>query len=301
MSPVPGSGVLTPARPQRAAFVAVAPPYDLRRTLVSGQCFRWTVTADGAHGVVGGALAYVWQRDGGLEIAQHGSAAAPEHLVRHLGADQPLLAIEATLARDAVIRRLLPYTSGIALMRQDPWECLVSFVISAFNNIPKIQMSVRALARRFGQRVAPGSEAWTFPSPERLAEASDAALRRCVLGYRAPYLRALARLVARGDIDLPAIAARPFDEARQALLALPGVGEKVADCVLLFGFGRHEAFPVDVWVQRAVEQWYRRGRTTTPRDIRAWARDRFGVLAGYAQQHLFAGAREAGRARGVTP
>jgi N-glycosylase/DNA lyase len=301
VSRVAGSVTLTSARPRPVAFVAVARPFDLHRTLASGQCFRWTVTADGAYGVVDGALARVRQQDGGLEIALHGSAGAPERLVRHLGADQPLAAIEAALARDRVIRRLLPYTSGIAIMRQDPWECLVSFVVSAFNNIPKIQMSVRALAERFGERIAPGLDAWSFPSPGRLAEASDAALRRCVLGYRAPHVRALAGLVARGEVELSAIAAMPFDEARRALLALPGVGEKVADCVLLFGLGRHEAFPVDVWVQRAVERWYFQGRTTTPRAIRAWARDRFGALAGYAQQHLFAGVRAAGRMRGVMP
>jgi N-glycosylase/DNA lyase len=106
-------------------------------------------------------------------------------------------------------------------------------------------------------------------------------------------VRALARLVADGDVDLRAVTVMPRADARQALLALPGVGEKVADCVLLFGLGFHDAFPVDVWVQRAVERWYFSGRPRTPRAIRAWANDRFGPVAGYAQQHLFAGARAA--------
>jgi N-glycosylase/DNA lyase len=286
-----GSAVLPPGHPGRAAFIAAAAPFDLRRTLLSGQCFRWSVTPHGARGVVDGSVALVRQRDGGLDISWHGPPRSPEHLARHLGADQPLAAIEAALAHDRVLGRLLPRTSGIAIMRQDPWECLVSFVISAFNNIPKIQMSVRALAEGFGARVAPGADGWVFPAPERLAGASEAALRRCVLGYRAPYVRALARLVADGGVELAAVASLPFDDARRALLALPGVGEKVADCVLLFGLGRHEAFPVDVWVQRAVERWYFQGRAKTPGAIRAWARDRFGTLAGYAQQHLFAGIR----------
>jgi len=288
-------------------------PYHLERTLRSGQCFRWTVTSDGARGVVDGTVARVRQHPVGLRIDWDGPTGSRARLLRHLGADQPLAAIEAALAQDGVLRRLLPKTSGIALMRQAPWECLVSYVISAFNNIPKIQMSVRHLARRFGEPIpirtdaaggthrhlARGAgadgDAWTFPSPERLAETGLDALRGCALGYRAPYVRSLARRVADGQVDLDAMARLRFDEARALLLDLPGVGEKVADCVLLFALGYHEAFPVDVWVQRAVERWYFGSRAQTPRAIRAWARDRFGALAGYAQQHLFAGARLHGR------
>lgn len=285
-------------------ILRVGPPYHLERTLLSGQCFRWTVTAGTARGIVDGTVAIVTQRSEGLSVQWDGPPGSPPRLLRHLGADEPLAAIEAVLARDRVIRRLLAHTSGIALMRQDRWECLVSYVISAFNNIPKICQSIQHLSQRFGERIA-GDEIsgggsagngtaggdWTFPSPERLADARLDDLRACILGYRAPYVRALAKLMVRGDVDLAAIGRLPFDEARKALIDLPGVGEKVADCVLLFALGHREAFPVDVWVHRAVERWYFHGRPKTPRAIRAWARDRFGPLAGYAQQHLFAGAR----------
>jgi N-glycosylase/DNA lyase len=254
-------------------------------------------------------VAVVNQEPGGLRVRWQGPAGSPAHLARHLGACDPLGDIEAALARDPVLLRLLPHTSGIAIMRQDPWECLVSYVVSAFNNIPKISLSIERMARRFGEPIRSTGDAgsvdaigegiegghnpvgWTFPSAEWLAAASPAALRACALGYRARYVRDLARMVAAGDVDLARIATMPFDDARAALLDLPGVGEKVADCVLLFAFGRGEAFPVDVWVQRAVERWYFSGRSVTPRSIRGWARDRFGPLAGYAQQHLFVGAR----------
>jgi N-glycosylase/DNA lyase len=253
---------------------------------------------------VGGGVVWLRQQPGRLLVRWHGSPGSPPHLRRYLGADQPLAAVERALARERVIRRLLPQTSGIGLMRQDPWECLVSFVVSAFNNIPKIQRSIQALARGFGEPIADGqaggSDAgpadWTFPCPERLAEASLPALRRCLLGYRARYVRDIARLVADRTVDLDALSRLPLEEARCALRELPGVGEKVAECVLLFGLGRDEAFPVDVWVKRAVERWYFRGRSQTPRAIGTWARERFGRLAGYAQQHLFAGARWAGLA-----
>jgi N-glycosylase/DNA lyase len=267
---------------------------------------RSTVTA---LGVVGRTVALVNQEPGGLRVRWQGPAGSPAHLARHLGACEPLAVIEAALARDPVLLRLLPRTSGIAIMRQDPWECLVSYVVSAFNNIPKISLSVERMARRFGEPIRSTGSAgsvdaigedidgghspigWAFPSAERLAAASPAALRACALGYRARYVRDLARMVAAGDVDLARIATMPFDDARAALLDLPGVGEKVADCVLLFAFGRGAAFPVDVWVQRAVERWYFSGRPATPRAIRGWARDRFGPLAGYTQQHLFVGAR----------
>lgn len=281
------------------AFVAAPAPYHLERTLLSGQCFRWSVTAGVARGVVEGTVAIVMQGPDGLSVRWNGPPGAPLRLARHLGADEPLAEIEASLARDGVIRRLLSHTSGIALMRQEPWECLVSYVISAFNNIPKICQSVQHLSRRFGERIAgevtaggrAGGGEWAFPSPERLADARLEELRACILGYRAPYVRDLARLVVRGEVDLSVIASLPHDDARKALTELPGVGEKVADCVLLFALGHREAFPVDVWVQRAVERWYFHRRSKTPRAIRAWARDRFGPLAGCAQQHLFAGAR----------
>ncbi len=274
-----------------AARLPVAPPFDLARTLQSGQCFRWTVTGRRARGIVAGTVAVVTQTAGRLAIEWEGPRGAPAMLRRHLGADQPLTEIEAQLASDPVLRRLLPQTSGIALMRQDPWECLVSYVVSAFNNIPKISLSIQRLAQSCGEPIRGAADDFSFPSPARLAAASRSRLRSCALGYRASYVRDLARLVADGDVDLDAIARLPHAELRKALLALPGVGEKVADCVLLFAYGRGEAFPVDVWVQRAVEGWYFNGRAKTPRAIRDWARDRFGPLAGYAQQHLFAGAR----------
>ncbi|MDR7543490.1 MAG: DNA glycosylase [Armatimonadota bacterium] len=281
------------------AALPVPAPYSLERTLRSGQCFRWVLTPRGARGVVGGSVVWLRQRPEGLLVRCGGSADSPRRLLRYLGADRPLAAVEGALARERPISRLLPHTSGIGIMRQDPWECLVSFVVSAFNNIPKIRMSIQALARCFGEPIADGGAAgsearpvdWTFPCPARLAEASLPALRRCALGYRARYVRDLARLVADRTLDLDALSRLPLGEARSALLELPGVGEKVAECVLLFGLGHDEAFPVDVWVRRAVERWYFHGRSQTPRAIGAWARERFGALAGYAQQHLFVGAR----------
>jgi N-glycosylase/DNA lyase len=283
MSPIPSPS------DSAAAVLAVPPSYDLRRTLECGQVFRWTFHDGMAVGVVGGRVWTVRQEGRALRAWGNLGAAEAAALASHLAVDAPLGRIEFTLARDPVLRRVLPRTHGIALMRQDPWECLISYVISAFNNIPKIRLAVDALARRFGAPL--GGEQFAFPAPARLAEAPISALRACILGYRAPYVRATARTIADGLVNLQELPQRPYAAARDTLLALPGVGEKVAECVLLFALGHGEAFPVDVWVQRAVQTAYRGGRRASPRVVRQWARERFGSLAGYANQHLFFAAR----------
>ncbi|MBI4277399.1 MAG: hypothetical protein HY660_02990, partial [Armatimonadetes bacterium] len=138
------------------------PPYDLRRTLESGQAFRWRWDGDAAVCVVAGRVSRVRQEGSVLRA----ETADPAALRRFLVVDAPLREIETALARDPVLRRVLPHTSGIAILRQEPWECLVSYIISAFNNIPKIQQTIERLSRRFGRRLAGG--AWVFPTPPRL-------------------------------------------------------------------------------------------------------------------------------------
>ena len=197
--------------------------------------------------------------------------------------------VEVTLAADPVLARVLPHTAGISLLAQDSWEILISFIVSQNNNIPKIRRSIDGLTRALGEPLDDGIAA--FPSPERLAAASMRTLAACSLGYRAPYVRSAARLVADGRLDLGALSRMDHAAAREALLEVPGIGEKVGDCVLLFGLGHRAAFPIDVWVRRAVERLYFRGRPRPLRDIQTFARERFGPLAGYAQQHLFAYAR----------
>jgi len=275
--------------PGPRAVLPVRPPYDLVRTLSCGQAFGWRVDGRAAWGVFEGRRVRLQQGPGGLAVEGVPGGDALRRLARYLGVDEPLAEIEETLRADRVLRRALPFTSGIALLRQDPWECLVTFIVSACNNIPKIERTLAHLTARFGARGPDGPRC--FPHPAALAAASPRALRACLLGYRAPYVSAVARLVHTGAFDLARPGTLPYAQARRALLGLPGVGEKVADCVLLFAYGKREAFPVDVWVRRAVEAWYLRGRPASPRRIREFGQERFGPLAGYAQQHLFAFAR----------
>ncbi len=245
-----------------------------------------------ATAVVGHDVVRVRQDDRGLWLLAPEGSGTRERVLRYFGLGRESHAIrliEAALETDPVLARVLPSTRGIAILTQDPWEVLVSFIISANNNIPKICQSVERLARSLGQPL--GNGAYAFPSPERLAGAHPRTLAMCLLGYRAPHVRAAARLVADGRLQLDALSRAPLAGARERLLGVPGVGEKVSDCVLLFGLQHTAAFPVDVWVHRAVERLYFRGRIRRPSQIRSFAEARFGVLAGFSQQHLFCYAR----------
>jgi N-glycosylase/DNA lyase len=266
---------------------------DVARTLASGQAFRWRWGRDGsgatvAEGIVGRDRVRLRQDADGVWLEAPAGRGAAARCGRYFGLLPDPGAVrrtEATLAADPVLAAVLPHTAGLAILRQDPWEAAVSFIISANNNIPKIVRSVERLARALGEPLRGG--AYAFPSPERVARAHLRTLAACLLGYRAPYVRAAARLVAGGHVAFDALAPMDVDAARARLLQIPGVGAKVADCILLFGLGHGAAFPVDVWVARAVSHLYFGGRPVTPRAVQDFARARFGPLAGIAQQHLF--------------
>lgn len=279
-----------------ARLLADTAGIDLRRTLDSGQAFRWrwesAAGREVAEGVIGRRLVRLAGNARGIRLLSPDTADGREAIRRYLGAvprDGHPRRAEAALAADPVFSRVLPYTTGLSLLAQEPWEILISFIISQNNNIPKIRRSIEGLARALGEPLDDGI--FAFPRPERLAAARMRTLAACALGYRAPYVRAAARLVASGRLELDALARTDYDSARQMLLRVPGIGEKVGDCVMLFGLGHRSAFPIDVWVRRAVERLFFRGRPCKLRDIQAFARERFGPLAGYAQQHLFVYAR----------
>jgi N-glycosylase/DNA lyase len=186
---------------------------------------------------------------------------------------------------------------GLRLLRQDPWECLASFILSSTKQILQIRQIIARLCECFGEPLAvPAGEppAWSFPTPARLADTTEAQLRACKMGFRAPYLLQAARRVAGGQLDLARLHGLPVAEARAELIQLHGVGRKIADCVLLFAYGFQSAFPVDVWVLRALRQLYFPKRRVAPKKLRQFADEHFGVYAGYAQQYLFHYVRKKG-------
>jgi N-glycosylase/DNA lyase len=264
--------------------------YDLEATLMSGQAFRWQPHGPGWAGVVGTHWVRVHQGPGSLTAETAQPVADWQWLAHYLQADVDWSAVVRTFPDDEPMRAAVAACRGLRLLRQDPWECLASFILSSTKQIVQIRQIVAVLCERYGEplAIAPASPpAFAFPSPARLARATEAELRACKMGFRAPYLLATARLVAGGQFDLARVGSLPLEVARTELMKLPGVGKKIADCVLLFAYGFQSAFPVDVWVLKALRQLYFPRRRVSPPRLHRFAATHFGPCAGYAQQYLF--------------
>jgi N-glycosylase/DNA lyase len=208
----------------------------------------------------------------------------------YLQLDVDLGARLATFPDDPPLNEAVNACRGLRLLRQEIWECLASFICSSTKQIVQIQQIVQRLSERFGAavRVPEGVEpAFAFPSAARIAAASEAELRGCLLGFRAPYLKGSAEAVASGKPALNELQTMTLEQARAALMELPGVGRKIADCVLLFAYGFPTAFPIDVWVLRALRELYFPKRGVTMKRLRHFSETHFGPHGGYAQQYLF--------------
>jgi N-glycosylase/DNA lyase len=274
--------------------------YDLALTLASGQAFRWRRSAEAWAGVIGSRWVCLRQEPDGIRAETAAPEADWQWLRHYLQLDVDLAGILASFPDDPPMRDSMAACRGLRLLRQEPWECLASFICSSTKQIVQIEQIVGLLCRRFGGEIAvpPGMDSvWSFPTVERLASASEAELRACKMGFRAPYLSGAARKLAAGELDLSRLAEWPLEEARAALLKLPGVGVKIADCVLLFAYGFQEAFPVDVWIIKALQQLYfPKRRPKLPR-LRRFSQAHFGPYGGYAQQYLFHYMRTAHKGR----
>lgn len=268
---------------------------SLERTLDCGQSFVWAPVQGGWEGVVQGHWVRLQRCGGWLEVRLAEPAADWRWLEVYLRLKDDLQAVRRALpGEDGSLQTALASCRGLRLLRQDPWECLAAFLLSANKQISQIRRMVAALSQRFGRPIAGpqrGVEWRAFPSPEQLACRSEQELRACGLGFRAPRLSAVARAVAEGRFDPWRLSRLPLAEARERLLGLPGVGPKVADCVLLFAGGFDEVFPLDVWTQRVLREVYFRGRPASVDRLRTFAAGHFGPYAGYAQQCLFHHAR----------
>jgi len=257
-----------------------APGFSLRHTLESGQYFRYTET-DGLYTLVRGQRYFQVRQDGEM---LHYEGTDLWFLREFLALDQDYETIERALRRDRRLWEALDAYPGLRILRQDPWECTAAFITSIASNIPRITGNVNDMAREYGLPLRLGRErSHSFPRPDRLDD--EAALRRLKLGFRAAYLVQAARL-ARGGI-LEEISSLAYDDAKETLMVIPGVAEKVADCILLFAYGRLNAFPVDTWIRKVMIRMFFKGRKVPDRAIRAFASERWGDLAGVAQQYLY--------------
>ena len=286
--------------------LAVDQPLALGESLESGQAHRWRRLADGRYsGVLGGRLVQIGTAaddGGGLEYhcagpgGQREDAATDALLRSYFRLDDDIDAIYADICRDRRVSEMVARYPGLRILRQEPWECAVAFICSANSNIPRIHQNMEAMAAALGEPLElDGEVRHTFPGPARLAAAGEGKLRQLGLGFRAPYVAAAAQQVCAGELDLAALAGAPYADAKARLMECRGIGAKIADCIAVFALDKLEAFPVDVWVRRALAEWYFPMQKKPPdRALVEWAQGYFGQYAGYSQQYLFHGRRKAG-------
>jgi N-glycosylase/DNA lyase len=281
---------------KRPLHTIAAPDFNLPATLASGQVFHWVSQGAGYAGLIGDVPAYVEQQGDRLI-----TDADPKLVAHFFALDHPLPAIYRTFPTDPAMAAALDFCRGMRIIRQPAWECLATFITSSMKQVAHIAQISQTLRTRYGH-AAGDTGAFAYPAPERLAALREQDLRACALGYRAANLLKTARMIAAGEVDLETIRSLPDDAARAELCRLAGVGEKVANCVLLFAYERVRAFPIDVWIERVLREHYFKGRRkVTAGKLRDFARDYFGEYGGYAQQYLFHHARSARRKREAKP
>jgi N-glycosylase/DNA lyase len=266
--------------------LASAAELNIRKTFDCGQCFRWNETRDGGWcGVAFGHPAKVWQEGNDVFIR----SAAPNALWwDYFDLERDYDAAASSFCGGDWLDEAKSFGSGIRILRQEPWEALCSFIISQCNNIPRINGIVERLCSYFGDPVDfEGERYYTFPSAERIALLRLEDLQPLRSGYRAEYILSAAKEVASGKTDLDQLAVADWVSAEKALLAMKGIGKKVADCMLLFGLHHMEAFPVDVWIRRALKEHF-------PPEFDPSA---LGENAGLAQQYIFYYARSGASGR----
>ncbi|MBQ6901663.1 MAG: DNA-3-methyladenine glycosylase 2 family protein [Oscillospiraceae bacterium] len=244
-----------------------------------GQAFRWNADENGSYtGIAFGTVAKVHNENGRICIeSSDGSYEKVWHAYFDMERDYGELRRE--ISREKKLSAACEFGKGIRILNQEPWEALCSFIISQCNNIPRIKGIVEKLCMLCGDEIEfMGKTYHAFPAAESIAALSMKELDLLRSGYRAAYISEAAKGVADGSINLKAIKSLPTDAAKKELLKIPGVGEKVASCTLLFGLGKLDAFPVDVWMKRAISEFFGEEKF----DYR-----RFGKYAGLAQQYMF--------------
>ncbi|MDD5502374.1 MAG: DNA glycosylase [Candidatus Thermoplasmatota archaeon] len=277
--------------------IAVPAPFNLKYTLECGQAFRWREIDGWYCAAVKGQ---------GIKCRQVGTDleffTAPQTdnvaLIRdYFRLDDNLTAILREIDKDDYIHGAIEKYKGLRLLRQDPWECLVSYICSAASSVKKIGQDVDRISKMFGNKLELESYlTHTFPTPEALARGCVADLCACSVGFRSEYIHEAAKAVASRRLDLESLRRKPYEDAKQILLEYKGIGEKIADCVLLFSLDKLEAFPVDRWIRRAMQENYQECRDANDREIRAFASRHFGRYTGYAQEYIYQRIRDESRA-----
>lgn len=301
------------------AQVVHLPNFDPSHTFESGQAFRWNRNSSRNtwEGVISECIVTVNKSGVAMASFRLGNQKykeIDESIRRYFSEGDDLNRIISTFPKDPYLQSAVNEYSGLRLLTQDPWECLISFVCSINSNIPSIKLKIENLCRRFGREIPNGesNQIFTFPDARSLARASKQQLLACKLGFRWRYVKFIANKVESGELNLTNIQKLSYEAARSELMSeisekTQGVGPKVADCVLLFSMRKLEAFPMDVWMMRCISNnYFEQVRDLFPSGkiqmsaskylaVSAIMRHYFGKYAGYAQQYLYMKSRNEGR------
>ena len=252
---------------------------SLALTLDCGQSFRFApVDGNTFEGIAHGRILKMRQEANAIRFFDMSEAEFSSVFAPYFDIDTDYTALKDAFSSDETLKKAIACTEGIRVLKQDGFETLISFLISQNNNIPRIKKSIGLLCERFGKELAPGK--FSFPDAQTLSKCTVEDLAGLSLGYRDRYLIDAAKRVANGELDLNALETLPLDEARARIRTVMGVGPKVAECVLLFGFKRHACFPMDTWIKKIMAAYYPDGFPKA-----------FAETAGIAQQYLFHYAR----------
>lgn len=260
-----------------------------------GQCFRWNKEDDGSYtGVAYGKVINVKSdyENRKVTILNTDIKDFNDIWLDYFDLGRDYGRIKSKLSLDPTLKKAIKHGEGIRILKQQPWEVLISFIVSANNRIPMISKSINLLSELYGQAIEyNGKSYYSFPTVEKLNNVELKDIERCRAGFRCKYISKAIKMLNDEEINLIDIENMATDKARAELMKIPGVGIKVADCILLFSMQKYDAYPVDVWVKRVTEHFYMECETKLS-DIQDFAKKRFGDLAGFAQEYLFYYARE---------
>ncbi len=274
-------------------------PLNLDLTIDSGQVFLWSKINGHWYGIHGSNVIKVSTNSSSLEFSSYPENINGERIFR---LDDNLNDITRKISKDGIMKEAVLTLSGLRLMRQEPYQCLLSFICATNTSIAMIRRMLTALSARFGRKVEyDGLKFHTFPEPKRLADASINDLCKCSVGFRARFIKQASKVIQSGSVDFENLKHAKYEDAKEELMDVLGIGPKVSDCILLFSLEKLEAFPIDIWVARAVSSYYNHlldeklnETKMTPKTYRllsAKMREYFGFYAGYAQQYLYCYAR----------
>ena len=273
--------------------------FEPKHIFECGQCFRWNLEDDGSYtGVVKESVLNVKKVQNDIIIKGICKDNIEDVCIKYFDLDRDYEQIKEKLSKiDDNLKLSIKYGQGIRILNQDLWETLISFIISANNNIPRIKGIIERISKKYGKEIKWNNKSYyTFPTPEELSKASIKDLRLLGLGFRDTRVYETTKMVKEKRIDLEKLEEiEDINKLREELLKFPGVGPKVADCIMLFSMKKYEVFPIDVWVKRVMTELYLNDEESTNlsnKKILEFAENKFGNLAGLAQQYLFYWRRE---------